>query len=105
MAQRKKNRSESDWSRICARHERSGMTARAFAEAHDLNYKTLLWWRSRLRSLAETPVESSAQRFVEVVDEPLAVSDVGVTIRCGNNVIECASLPPAAWVREVVGAC
>lgn len=51
------------WAAIIAEQERSGLTIRAYAEAHDLNPSTLGWWRSRL-GRAHRP--QPAARFAEV---------------------------------------
>jgi transposase-like protein len=40
---------ESKWRSLIAEQERSGLTARAFAESRGITPTTLYWWRSRLR--------------------------------------------------------
>lgn len=37
------------WRKIIAAHDASGMTIKAFAQAHQLKSGTLAWWRSELK--------------------------------------------------------
>ena len=39
------------WRKLVNAHATSGLTLRAFAEAHQINAGTLSWWRSRIRKL------------------------------------------------------
>jgi hypothetical protein len=57
------------WADIVDECESSGLTAREFAEASDLNPRTLKWWRWKLgRSPEPKPAESA---FYELrVEEP-----------------------------------
>ncbi len=48
-----------------AKHERSGLSAKAFAVKHGVNAGTLSWWRSKLRR--EEAAAEQAARFVPVV--------------------------------------
>jgi hypothetical protein len=40
---------EAKWRRVIAEQERSGLSAREFAESRGIPAATLYWWRSRLR--------------------------------------------------------
>jgi len=55
------------WAVIVDECESSGLTAREYAKAHDLNPRTLKWWRWKLGRSAEP----AASTFYELrVDEP-----------------------------------
>lgn len=106
MANRRKRRTRSDWVRICSAYESIGMTARVLAEANDVNNRTLLWWRSKLRTSTDAVIQyTTSERFVEVVEASKTSRELTVIVRCGDAVIECEGLPPASWLREVAGAC
>jgi len=57
-------RTASQWQTLIAQWENSGMTQRAFAEAHDIRAGTLAWWKWKLGQKAPTP---SPTEFIEVV--------------------------------------
>lgn len=67
-------------------HERSGVSMKAFAEAADVPYTTLSWWRTRLRAGADAPsfvpvrVRESARARVEIL-----VGDVVVRVVDGDD--------------------
>ncbi len=71
-------RAEKRWTEIIDRHNQSGQTIKAFAEANDLNARTLAWWRSRLKRARQEPARKEGV-FVElavaqpVSEEPVAV--------------------------------
>lgn len=59
------------WAGIVGECESSGLTAREYAKAHDLNHRTLRWWRWKLGQESEREPTGSA--FYELrVEEPEA---------------------------------
>ena len=67
------------WSAILDDYERSGLTQREFAKAHDLNPSTLGAWRSKLgRSCTDRAMESGFTELVVGEVEPAAEDDGGV---------------------------
>lgn len=62
---------EAKWRALIAAQEKSGLTARAFAESRGITPTTMYWWRSRLRRLP-SPAELVP---VEVVDHDVVLDD------------------------------
>lgn len=62
---------ESKWRSLIAAQERSGLTAREFAEARGITVATLYWWRSKLRRDATelVPVEVVESETVDPVEQ------------------------------------
>lgn len=67
---------EAKWRALIAAQEKSGLTARAFAESRGINAMTMYWWRCRLRR-RRAPRELVP---VEVVERVMTVDAPG-----GNN--------------------
>lgn len=56
------------WRALVAEYAASGLTNDAFAARHDLNPRTLAWWRSQLkRSHGSSPRPAVVPQFAEVV--------------------------------------
>ncbi len=73
------------WADIVDACESSGLTAREYAEANDLNPRTLKWWRWKLGRSAEPEPTGSA--FYELrVEEPEA-EPVAETTTTGGVVL------------------
>lgn len=47
--ERRGRRTAAEYRHLVREHRRSGLSARAFAEAHGINPATFGWWRSELR--------------------------------------------------------
>jgi hypothetical protein len=71
------------WHSVIDRYEASGQSLREFAEANDLNRKTLAWWRWELGRSARTP----STAFIElVVEEPGSGESSGtVVVELGDS--------------------
>jgi transposase-like protein len=67
-----RRRSAAEWRRIIERWERSGQSARTFAERHDLSKSSLQWWRWRFRSEGSPAAESAS--LAELSFVPLTTS-------------------------------
>ncbi len=66
------------WRALVDAHAASGLTNRAFAAQHDINPRTLAWWRSRLRRTdGGAGLPAPAPRFAELV---VAEPDRGVVL-------------------------
>src|SRR5271167_3569547 len=74
MSTRRQSGKEQFWRSTVQRWRRSGMSVRAFCEAHRLAQATFYAWR---RNLTEQPAK--AVRFVPVQVRP------EVTVRCGGD--------------------
>ena len=59
-----KNSTEAKWRRLVSEQERSGQTAKAFAESRGVSLCTLYWWRSRLSR--QPPATPSAPALVHI---------------------------------------
>ncbi len=57
-------RTASQWQSLIAQWQSSGMTQRAFAEAHGIKAGTLAWWKWKLGQQVRQP---SPTEFVEVI--------------------------------------
>ncbi len=73
------------WADIVDECESSGLTAREYAEANDLNPRTLKWWRWKLgRSPEPKPTESAFYELrvedAEAKPEPQAPTAGGVVL-------------------------
>lgn len=62
---------ESKWRALISEQEKSGLTARAFAESRGITATTMYWWRCRLR---RQPARAELVP-VQVVDREMAVDD------------------------------
>lgn len=62
---------EAKWRALIAAQEKSGQTARAFAESRGITPTTLYWWRSRLR---RRPARAELVP-VQVVEHDVVVDD------------------------------
>lgn len=83
--------SEHEMREILREQERSGLSLRAFAEAAEVPYTTLSWWRSRLR-------REASPRFVPV-RVPESASRVEIAV--GDVVVRVADADEAAVARLV----
>ncbi len=70
-------RSATEWRKIISRWERSGQSAAAFADEHQLSKRSLTWWRWRLRSTPTTRAGATA----ELAFVPLVASSPGAEAR------------------------
>jgi len=80
------------WAAIIDEQEASGQTIRAFAEARDINVKTLSWWRCRLgrsRPLrrAANPAPVPVFEEIRVTDEPVDRTVVVVFDRLPAHIV------------------
>lgn len=82
-------RSAAEWRRIIERWERSGQSAKAFADRHNLSKSSLQWWRWRLRSEGSAATETAS--LAELSFVPLMTSSTP-----GSE----APLAEARWVIE-----
>ncbi len=71
--------------------ERSGVSLKAFADAAEIPYTTLAWWRSRLRR-AETPRFVAVRVQDEVAGVEIVVGDVVVRVPAGTDAAATARL-------------
>lgn len=60
---------EAKWRALIAAQEKSGLTARAFAESRGITPTTMYWWRCRLRR------RPARAELVQVVEHEVAVDD------------------------------
>jgi len=101
-------RSRSEWVKICAAWEASGLSKEEFADKQGLNPATLYWWRSHLRRGDGVDAESDGPGFVELVSakaQPEVEAPV-VVVRVGNVAIDFGqNLPPAWWIAQVAAQC
>lgn len=102
-------RSREEWSAVCEACDESGLTVAEFARLHDLNAKTLYWWRSQLNRRRARPGGVAAKPvFVEVSrsDESDAHGGFSARVRVGSSVVlELCELPPTEWVAELARQC
>lgn len=81
----------------------SGQTQVEFAAVHGVNVHTLRWWVHDLRAHSSA-VGPARGRFVELgsaVEDPPA-QHAGVRVELEHAVLEFSTLPPAAWLRELL---
>lgn len=97
------------WAELVSAHRQSGLSTEQFAARHNVNAKTLGWWRLRLRREARTG------GFVEVQVPQLGALVVGAVSRAVPPVLRvelttspvCIDVPTGAdlaWLRAVVQA-
>lgn len=65
-------RSATEWRRIVDRWARSGQSADAFADKHQLSKGSLIWWRWRIRTGSTSPRPSTT--VAELAFVPLVAS-------------------------------
>lgn len=78
-----------EWRKIVDRWERSGLSAAAFADKHQLSKRSLSWWRWRLRSASRSTTRSpsaAALAFVPLV--PTSAGPFGETSGQARWVLE-----------------
>jgi hypothetical protein len=97
-------RTATQWERIVAEYEASGAAVRRFALRRGIAGSTLALRVRRQREAAEQALQAEPVHhagFVEVVGSSEASH---LRIRTGSGVeLEFGSLPPAAWVSELLG--
>jgi hypothetical protein len=49
-----------EWTKVVARYERSGLSAKAFAAREGISARSLSWWKWKLESDAEAEVDDAA---------------------------------------------
>ena len=74
---------ESQWRRLIAEQEASGLTVREFAACRGLSASTIYWWRSRLRREGRSVAELVP---VEVTEAPVAAS-TAIELVVGNDIV------------------
>lgn len=96
-------KSRREWTGLVEAWRVSGQTQVEFAAAHRVNVHSLRWWIYDLRKHAAA-AEPARGRFVELggsaEDAPAAGS--GVRVELEHAVLEFTTLPPAAWLRELL---
>jgi transposase-like protein len=98
-----KRRRRAEWIKLCDAHATSGESIRAFARRHGLNWRTLGWWRTKLRR--EGALSDRGASFVEVLNAPPAAAPQTV-VRVGAVAIEFSEgLPPIGWLVELASRC
>jgi len=102
MAQQTK-RTRQEWEQIVADYEESGDSLKRFAASNKVNFRTLTWWRWRLRN------DSSPGSFAPVVvagwDEPPVTAVGAVEATLPNGVTLRFEHPlGGAGLRELVEA-
>ena len=72
--------------------QQSGLTAKAYARGHALNYKSLYAWRSQSQRKAKSPsLPPESATFVPVrVNAPSCSSAAGISITLRLGSLECA---------------
>ena len=93
----KQARSRAEWRELVRGLAKSGMSTREFAAKHDLNARTLVWWRSLFRReeanagksleapvrLVRPPRARAAMQPVRFARVALATAPAAVTVRPG----------------------
>jgi transposase-like protein len=79
---------ESKWRALIAEQERSGLTAKEFAERRGITATTLYWWRCRLRRRRH-PTELVPVEVVErdIVANPLGARAAVFDLELGDSLI------------------
>jgi hypothetical protein len=100
---KRRRRSRAEWGEICRAYRASGKTRVEFARERGLNWGTLCYWLSKLRT-ANAPV-TTRPGFVEVVcatgdGSPRAVVHMGCI-----RIEFFSEMPPTSWVAELASRC
>ena len=104
------------WAELVSAHQQSGLSTERFAARHNVNAKTLGWWRLRLRREATTPAFVEVQvpqlQVPQLRQGPLASGPVTLAVPPALRVelttspvcIEVPTGADLAWLRAVVRA-
>lgn len=107
MKESGRRRSRAYWEQLKLRWEQSGESQQTVADAAGESVHTFRYWLAKLRAEAEVTPEAestAAPRFVEVRGVSSLQSVPACRLRLGEELeLELASLPPAEWVRELLG--
>lgn len=63
---RRRRRTREQWQEEARRWRSSGLSAKEYAEAHELNDRTLTWWASQLRVVGRTEAGKGGPMFLPV---------------------------------------
>jgi hypothetical protein len=91
------------WLTHVEKQQRSGLSQRAYCAAHDLSFKSLVYWRGKQRRM-EATTGSPCLVPVRLIEEPAAVgiSGSGVRLHSGRVVIDLAPQFDASTLRRVL---
>ena len=84
------------WAGILGEQQASGLTKKAFCEAHNINPATFYYWQRRV----ETPSEVIAQGFQQL--QPLADHELIVCLPGGEVVLRSACISTLAQVAKAL---
>lgn len=75
------------WARILEDAEASELTQSAFAQAHDINPRTLSWWKWKLQQEPESDKRPADMDFVEVVmaSSPAPPTSSSLRVQLGDR--------------------
>lgn len=93
-------RSRAEWESIVAEHLRLGGTLKRDAALLGVHPVTLQQWTKRLQGDA-----GAGGRLPRFVDVRGSDAPTGLRVRCGSVSLEFETLPPAAWMAELLGRC
>jgi hypothetical protein len=97
----RERRTRSWWQGAVSRWERSGLSARAFAEREGVSSRTLYWWSSALRRGTRAQRGSTTIAPIEIAlprSEPRGLVEVAV----GGAVVRVPSGTDVEYVAELV---